>query len=591
MKRPLLLFFGLCIGLAALRAQPDTLPADRRYDWSQAGAFDPSAAVAAVSLTDWPATLSDDERVAAALDALKPQGGTLYFPPGDYQLHRTISLFSGVHLRGAGADQTRLHFDLGGTGHTIEAIGATKSALPLTTGALRGDHFLVAADATIAPGTYLRTRMQDTDLVTSGWAAGSVGQLVRVTQVAGDTLFLDAALRLDLPLDRQPEVLPVQAIRDVGVHCLSIARNDPTPAQTSTIFWQYVVDGAVEGVESRFANFAHVTLDNSAHITVQHGYFHHAHAYGNGGQGYGVVVQRGTGDCLVENNVFEHLRHSMLLQAGANGNVLAHNYSHSPFWTGTTLPDDAAGDLVLHGNYVFANLLESNQVQNIVIDESHGANGPHNVFYRNRAEHYGLVMGFGGLTHAQSFVGNEITGTAEGNLGVYFVTGNNHYQRANRIKTTVLPPNSPPLLGHSLYRPIPPAYYDAELPVPLFGEAADLLYQLPAAYRADSLAVPAVCAPGFYFVPPNADPNDDEEIVSTIAPTDVAWAVVPNPVRDGFVLRDLAQPTNFELLDTWGRVIWQRTLVPDTVCSLANLPSGMYVLRAATGRAVRVVVP
>ena len=63
-----------------------------------------------------------------------------------------------------------------------------------------------------------------------------------------------------------------------------------------------------------------------------------------------------------------------------------------PFWTGTVLPSDAAGDLVLHGNYPYANLFEGNILQNLVVDDSHGLNGPYNTFFRNRADNYGIVM-------------------------------------------------------------------------------------------------------------------------------------------------------------------------------------------------------
>jgi hypothetical protein len=95
---------------------------------------------------------------------------------------------------------------------------------------------------------------------------------------------------------------------------------------------------------------------------------------GGGGKGYGIMVQNTSGDCLIENNIFRHLRHSMILQAGSNGNVFGYNYSIDPYWTEVSLPSNAAGDIVLHGNYVYANLFEGNLGQQIVIDDSHGIN-------------------------------------------------------------------------------------------------------------------------------------------------------------------------------------------------------------------------
>ena len=87
-----------------------------------------------------------------------------------------------------------------------------------------------------------------------------------------------------------------------------------------------------------------------------------------------------TNECLVEDNIFNHLRHSMILQAGANGNIFSYNYSYDPYWTGVFFPANSAGEIVLHGNWPYANLFEGNDVGNIVIDNSHDANGPHNTF-------------------------------------------------------------------------------------------------------------------------------------------------------------------------------------------------------------------
>ncbi len=43
-------------------------------------------------------------------------------------------------------------------------------------------------------------------------------------------------------------------------------------------------------------------------------------------------VQYKSGRCRVEDNIFQMLRHAMLLQAGANGNVCGYNYSRENYW-------------------------------------------------------------------------------------------------------------------------------------------------------------------------------------------------------------------------------------------------------------------
>jgi len=135
------------------------------------------------------------------------------------------------------------------------------------------------------------------------------------------------------------------------------------------------------------------------------------------------------------------------LQSAANGNVIAYNYSKDPFWTGTILPSNSAGDIVLHGNYPFQNLFEGNICQNIVIDNSHGINGPYNTFYRNRAELYGIFMN-DGAGDLQNFIGNEITHPL---LGQYFKTGKAHYEFGNNRNQVIIPPNTSQLTTNTLF--------------------------------------------------------------------------------------------------------------------------------------------
>ena len=573
---------------ALLGAQLDTLPADRQYDWSEVGhaiseATEEINVAALLNGSDY------DAAIAAGIDALEATGGTLYFPPGEYALTQTVVLPSGVHLRGAGADVTHLRFHLGGSGNAVEAIGSLDTLVALSADAPRGGTFLIAPQHGLQAGDYLQTTMDDADLVTSSWARGFVGQLVGVTAVSADTLFLDRALRLDLPLARSPSIRRVHPITNIGVHCLSLERLDSTAQQTSQLHFENTVHASVTGVASERTNFAHLTLRSSARAKVQHNYFHGAHNYGGGGRAYGVVLDFATSDCLVENNILDSLRHGVLLQAGANGNVIANNYSRAPFWTGTNLPDDAAGDLALHGNYPFANLFEGNQVQNIVIDESHGANGPHNTFYRNRTERYGIVMGLGSLTNAQTFIGNELTGTP----GLFFLTGTNHYVAANVIAGKYLPEGSPIPGGRSLFRAERALYFDAPLPDPLFGfVATDPLLHLPARYRYDVPEARATCVPDFYMPEPIEEPMDTTATNTGNLEADTArWQFHPNPATSELWIDAIAAPTPvaFALFRSDGRSVKRWLISGRQVISIAELPAGVYFLRG-NGVTRRVVV-
>jgi hypothetical protein len=130
--------------------------------------------------------------------------------------------------------------------------------------------------------------------------------------------------------------------------------------------------------------------------------FRDATDYGGGGHGYGVELVTHTTSALVQNNIFRHLRHSMMVHVGANGNVLGYNYSREPQSEATWVPVDIS----VHGHYPFANLFEGNIVQGVGITDFWGPAGPDNLFFRNRFELAGVTLA--DASNGQNVVGNEI---------------------------------------------------------------------------------------------------------------------------------------------------------------------------------------
>jgi hypothetical protein len=173
-----------------------------------------------------------------------------------------------------------------------------------------------------------------------------------------------------------------------------------------------------------------------------------------------------TTECLIEDNIFKHLRHSMILQAGANCNVFAYNYSKEPYWTEVNplLPSNSSGDMVLHGNYPYLNLFEQNIGQNIVIDNSHGANGPYNTFFRNRAESFGVFFS-DATSPSQNIIATEIPNTGFPYSVVnYTILGTDHLLLGNNNKGTIVPAGTEVIPENSIFYPENPnfvqqAYY------------------------------------------------------------------------------------------------------------------------------------
>lgn len=407
-------------------------------DWTMAGAQSTLPADAKkITLMDFggKADNSTDNSTAMqnALKALNGNAGVIEIPAGTYLFKKTISLPSNTVIKGQGSNKTILNFNLNGSGDLFSIQGtAGNLSAPVLSGAVKESKTLkVNSAANFAVNDYILVKQTANSLLASNWAYTAFFQIVKITKISGNDISIDRPLRLDFLLTNSPVVQKINPVQHVGIESLKIKRGDASSGQTSNIFFNYAVNCRVKGVELENANYAHITLQSSANITVSGNYLHDAFDYGSGGKGYGVVLQFGAGDNFIFDNIVQHLRHSFLLQAEANGNVIAYNYSFDPYWTEGWFPSNSAGDIVLHGNYPYANLFEGNIFQNLVIDNSHGINGPYNTFFRNRIEGYGIVMN-GNSGDNMNFIANEITGS--GLLkGLYSINGN-QTEIANNIR-------------------------------------------------------------------------------------------------------------------------------------------------------------
>lgn len=440
LKTSLKLLFLLVINVSA------QLPESRSYEWNRVNHINnyrPENTVEIFS-NDLNSEFNQAEYIQFIID--KNENCTILLPEGDYYLDKGISLKSNMILSG-NANGTKLIFDMNVEEDPIRLNGKLNSSFVyLSKQANKGDR-IIEVDNQIE-ADFIKISFDDSELVTSNWAIGSVGQILTVDSISGNKLYLFEEISHNYPVDAQ--IRAIDPIQNSGVKCLSIEFLTESERQLANINFSYANNCFVEGINSTNCIFSHVRISNSSYINVKDSYFFDGLDHGGGGRAYGVAIQYSSNYNLVYNNIFERLRHSVLFQAGSNSNVVSYNYSFNPFWTGVSLPQDSAGDLVLHGNYVFGNLFESNVVQNIVIDDSHGANGPDNVFFRNRAENYGIFMNFNPPSNSQVFIANEVTNN--GFLkGLYALQGTNHIEIANNIKGELVPTGSEMELPNSLY--------------------------------------------------------------------------------------------------------------------------------------------
>lgn len=556
------------------------LPEDRMVAWHAAGNHNPIMIADTLNIMDFiPLSGSPDywdNTLLMAQISLNAESGVIYFPPGEYAFTNPITLQSGLVIKGESALETTFTFNLGGNNHLIKMHGsATSVRAPLVNNATKGQSEISTdADWSFSQGDIVLISKDDAALVSSNWAYGSVGQVLRVANSSNDNIILASPLRTDFLVENLAILTNLNPIRNAGVECISIIRLDESDANVSNISMDYAYNCHVRGIESSDCNFSHVEISHSSNVLIENSYFHHGHSYGSGGKAYGVALQYSSSECLVQNNAFEHLRHSVLLQAGANGNVIAYNYSIDPYWEETIFPSDAAGDMVLHGNYPFCNLFEGNFCQNIVIDDSHGINGPNNTFLRNRADLYGIFMGSNPASDNQNFIGNEIT--ADGfSTGLYFLNGEDHFEYGNNDNGIIIPSGQEDLADISYYRYTAPEFI-IENNWPAFGAPNSIGEGVLSIGLSLNFGAWPACTE-------RSSPDEEITLVESVSLESFNdFVVYPNPTKD-FLFVDLndidGEVYSMKISDLQSRIIAE-VPIPNKLekIDFTDLPEGLYNL-------------
>jgi len=350
----------------------------------------------------------DAGSIQAALDSLPPGGGAILVPPGTYLLTSQLQLTDGAVLRGSGADRTRLVFDLDGGDAILARVYDRGYWIDIRAGFEAGSTTIEVADASaIKPPTLAQiNQSNDAEVMYTKkvfdqfWSKDAVGEIVRIVNKKGNLLTLQYPLRFTYSAPLQPRIRRFGAVERVGVEDLHLSRLDDTDG--AAIRFKNVAWAWVRGVVSEKTIESHVTTEVVYRCEIRDSTFSDGHRF-DGGNGYGVELDRHTTGCLVENNIFTKLRHSMVAHVGANGNVFGYNYSREPV---ASNPLWKPADISLHGHFPFGNLFEGNIVQRIHVADYWGPAGPGNVFLRNAVEGSGITVG--DHSHGQILVGNVL---------------------------------------------------------------------------------------------------------------------------------------------------------------------------------------
>jgi hypothetical protein len=379
----------------------ETIPAWLVAEWRQAGLQDGEQARRAGAFFDVTreSGATWDEKVGSAVQKARSAAGlaVVYFPAGTYALSKSVVLpdasFSQIVFQGAGADSTVLEFTLGPDGNCFDVHGIESDPkLPLDADMERGERRFSAQGLSdhFSKGDWVR-------LCEAGFPEAdreNVGQTTRLAAVDGSRGVLENGAAKTYLKTNELWVQKTVPVQNAGFENFTLRRMDAQKASQSAygcginFKFDHAVNFWMRGVASLNTCRHHAVINHSAHFEISGCYFAEACSRDENSYGYGILMEVCTNHGLVENNVFEHLRHSMTVCEGVNTNVLAFNYSRNQAWTFRGLPNIFQGaDLCLHGRYPYANLFEQNVVEFVYADNSHGANGPYNVFLRNQVYH------------------------------------------------------------------------------------------------------------------------------------------------------------------------------------------------------------
>ncbi|MEM7275160.1 MAG: hypothetical protein AAF547_18910 [Actinomycetota bacterium] len=328
---------------------------------------------------------------ASIQDAIDAIGvGVVELAAGVHTIISPIELRSGVVLRGVNRQAT------------------IRTGGPMNQMVVLGGGFTGGRIATVQDGAAFATSLTTDRPLTPGlWLIGGTagGQLVRVVSVSGTRAELELPLAQDVGgLAVAPQNDPITG---AGLERVTL---EPGHRVTDLVMVRSATDVWVRDVETRGAGGqvrSAIYLRQAYRVGIYGNDIITARELGDGGQGYGINIANNTSNAVIEGNRLERLRHSILLHAGASGNVVRGNTStdarHPNFIEG------GPADLSFHG-IAAGNLVQDNRVERIQISDA-GRPGPHNALVGNTLTSGPLTLDNG--VDQLTLLGNEMMGSVE----------------------------------------------------------------------------------------------------------------------------------------------------------------------------------
>jgi hypothetical protein len=332
---------------------------------------------------------------AAATGCSHPGGGSIiYLPAGTYEwplsgeVGNLRVLKSCVVIQGAGIGATVIR----ATGTFSQAVfdfrgGGTSNTRAWTAGYTMGTRELTVANIDgLAIGDWVVLRADFPSNIPITTNDGPVyGYIARIEGFSGNRVTLDRPLKTDFGTGGQT-LSKLNALRSVGLEDITIQHMQPTTIRRyrQPVGFRGTVESWVSNVHLKNWGSRLVYVDDdSARIAIRDNIIEGQHVRPEDPPAWNkqAVHLRQVYDSVVENNAFIETQVGVLMEFGAGGNVVAHNYIKAP-----TGPWPCERAIYFHGRFPYSNLVEGNHVEcSIVFDRYWGSQGPFNTMFRNRS--------------------------------------------------------------------------------------------------------------------------------------------------------------------------------------------------------------
>ncbi|MEM9654792.1 MAG: hypothetical protein AAGA65_22060 [Actinomycetota bacterium] len=334
-------------------------------------------------------TVDPGESIQAAIDG--SPGGVVELAAGVHTISAPLRMRSGVIVRGVsrqavirtGSSMDQM-VEFGG-GYTGGSVGSLSRAGQYS-------RTITTTGATLSPGLWL-----------IGGTSG--GQLVRVLSASGTTA------TLELPLTQDFSGYTIAAQRDpITRSGLERVKLEPKHTVRDLVMMRSAYDVWINDVETDGSGGqvrSAVYLRQSYRVAIYNGDFITARELGDGGQGYGINIANNSSNVIVEANRLERFRHSILLHAGAAGNVVRNNRSETP--RHPNFVEGGPADISFHG-YASGNLVIGNSIERIQLTDA-GRPGPNNAVVGNTLRVGPLTLDNG--VDKLTLLGNQMLGSVD----------------------------------------------------------------------------------------------------------------------------------------------------------------------------------